>query len=157
MSKNLVSVDGMPLIDYIDSIPDDNQKRVADSNASSLRATSAKPRFYHVDWLRTIAVHMVAYIHSVSTAEELRNFNFPNLETDDPKAYAISAERIDGARRVILQMGIPLFFYISGFSITFFNTEKKSFTRYFCDKVKRLIIPLIIVFFIFMIPRNYLD
>ena len=93
----------MPLIDYIDSMPDDNQKRVVDSNVSSLRAkTGAKPRFYHVDWLRTIAVHMVAYIHSVSTAEELRNFNFPNLATDDPKAYAISAERIDGARRVIL-------------------------------------------------------
>ena len=92
----------MPLIDYIDSMPDDNQKREGDANSASLCATGEKPRFYYVDWLRTIAVHMVAYIHTVSTAEELRGFNFPNLETDDPKAFIISAERIDGARRVIL-------------------------------------------------------
>ena len=130
---------------------------MVEANEESVPAADTKPRFYHVDWLRTSAVHMVAYIHSISIAEELRGYNYPNFKTDDPEAYIISAERIDGARRVILQMGIPLFFYISGFSITFFNTEKKTFTRYFCDKVKRLIIPLIIVFFVFMIPRNYLD
>ena len=50
-----------------------------------------------------------------------------------------------------------MFFYISGFSVTFFNTEKKSFKQYFCDKFKRLIIPLIVVLFVFLIPRNYMD
>lgn len=54
-------------------------------------------------------------------------------------------------------MGIPMFFYISGFAVTFFNTEKKTFKQYFCDKFKRLIIPLVIVTFVFLIPRNYLD
>lgn len=125
-----------------------------DPNNSS---EASKPRFYHIDWMRTIAVHLVAYIHALNVAEELRLVNYPNFQFDEPENYKVAWERMDGARRVLLQMGIPMFFYISGFAVTFFNTEKKNFKTYFCDKFKRLIIPLVVVVFVFLIPRNYLD
>lgn len=57
---------------------------------------------------------------------------------------------------MLLQIGIPMFFYISGFSITFFNTEKKTFKQYFCDKFQRLIIPLVVGVLFILVPRLYL-
>ena len=37
----------------------------------------AKPRFYYVDWIRAIAIHLVIFIHAINMGVELRNHHFP--------------------------------------------------------------------------------
>ena len=49
-----------------------------------------------------------------------------------------------------------MFFYISGIGATFFDTEKKHFGVYVRDKVVRLLVPLVLAIFIFLLPRLYL-
>jgi fucose 4-O-acetylase-like acetyltransferase len=54
-----------------------------------------------------------------------------------------------------VQIGIPMFFYISGMAATFFNTEGKGFGIYFTDKVLRLAVPFVVGIFVFLVPRLY--
>jgi glucans biosynthesis protein C len=58
-------------------------------------------------------------------------------------------------QRSLTQVGIPVFFYISGFSTTYYNTEKKSFCLFFKQRLLRLIIPYILGVLIILIPRLY--
>lgn len=58
----------------------------------------------------------------------------------------------------LVQIGIPIFFYISGVGVTFYNTEKHgSFWRFLWVKFMRLIVPLIPAIFILHIPRHYIS
>jgi hypothetical protein len=54
-----------------------------------------------------------------------------------------------------VQIGIPMFFYISGMGATFFNTEGKGFGIFVTDKILRLMLPFVIAIFVFLIPRLY--
>jgi fucose 4-O-acetylase-like acetyltransferase len=56
----------------------------------------------------------------------------------------------------LVQIGIPMFFYISGIGSTFFNTEKKNYFIFVGEKILRLLVPFIIAIFIFLMPRLYL-
>lgn len=137
----------------------DNDHEAALNQRQAAQAEKKEPRvrFYWIDWVRTVAVHLVAYVHTIGVAEELRRHWWPNENTTDPDLRADVDEKDDGARRLLLQIGIPVFFYISGFSVTFFNIEKKHFGHYIKDKFMRLIIPLVVGFFLFLIPRCYID
>lgn len=42
---------------------------------------------------------------------------------------------MDGQRRVLVQYGIPLFFYQTGMTLSFFKTEKYGFWIYFKKRV----------------------
>ena len=64
-------------------------------------------------------------------------------------------ERIQGAWRGLLQVGIPGFFYIAGCAVTYHNTAKKTFCTFFKDKCMRLLLPLIVAILLFLIPRLY--
>ena len=48
-----------------------------------------------------------------------------------------------------------MFFYISGISATFFNTEKKNYFYFVGGKILRLLVPFIVSIFVFLIPRLY--
>ena len=52
-----------------------------------------------------------------------------------------------------------MFFYISGISATFFNTEKRGFVinyiMFVGGKALRLLVPFIVAIFVFLIPRLY--
>lgn len=50
-----------------------------------------------------------------------------------------------------------MFFYISGISCTFYDTEKKGFLKYFRSKVDRLLVPMVIAIFTLLVPRLYLS
>jgi len=54
-----------------------------------------------------------------------------------------------------VQIGIPMFFYISGIGATFFNTEKNNYGIFVGGKVLRLLVPFVIAIFVFLIPRLY--
>jgi hypothetical protein len=52
---------------------------------------------------------------------------------------------------------MPMFFYISGMSSTFFNAEKHGFYIFLKGKINRLIIPLFLSIIFFLVPRLYLS
>lgn len=54
-------------------------------------------------------------------------------------------------------MGLPLFFYISGMSSTFFDTEKKGYVGFLKAKTMRLIVPLIGASLFLLVPRLYMS
>jgi len=64
-------------------------------------------------------------------------------------------QKKDGLIKSLVQIGIPMFFYISGMASTFFNTEGKGFALFLWEKVLRLVIPFVVAIFIFLIPRLY--
>ena len=74
------------------------------------RKTAATQRMYYADWIRVISVHSVIFIHCLLNA----------ADTTDLKDRD-SIEKKEGICKVMAQLGMPLFFYISGMSLTFFN------------------------------------
>ena len=56
----------------------------------------------------------------------------------------------------MVQIGIPMFFYISGIGATFFNTEKKNYFIFIWEKILRLLLPFFVGIFVFLMPRLYL-
>jgi len=64
-------------------------------------------------------------------------------------------QKKDGIIKSLVQIGIPMFFYISGMAATFFNTEGRGFGLFLFDKILRLILPFVVAIFIFLIPRLY--
>lgn len=119
-----------------------------------------KIRHYYIDWLRICAVNLVIYVHTIAVCDEIRKFHKPDSEFEQGDQESRDTltemdERRDGAWRSLLQYGIPLFFYISGFSVTLFNTEKHGFKKYLFDKTKRLLVPLVIAILLFLVPTMY--
>jgi hypothetical protein len=55
-----------------------------------------------------------------------------------------------------LQIGIPIFFYISGVGASHYNCEKHSFLSFLGSRVMRLLVPLLVAIPLFLMPRLYL-
>lgn len=64
-------------------------------------------------------------------------------------------QKKDGIVKSLVQIGIPMFFYISGMAMTFYNTEGKGFGIFLGEKTLRLVVPFVIAIFVFLIPRLY--
>jgi len=64
-------------------------------------------------------------------------------------------QKKDGIIKCLVQIGIPMFFYISGIGATFFKTEEKNFGIFVGEKALRLLIPFTVGIFAFLIPRLY--
>jgi len=73
----------------------------------------------------------------------------------DPELDPVTQQKKDGIIKCLVQIGIPMFFYISGMGATFFNTEGKGFGIFVWDKILRLAIPFVVAIFVFLIPRLY--
>lgn len=71
---------------------------------------------FFADWLRVIAVHLVIYVHCMLNAAD-------TVGLDDLDAR----EKKDAICKCLSQVGMPMFFYISGISCTFYDSEKKGF------------------------------
>jgi hypothetical protein len=87
-----------------------------------------------------------------------------NLEATDPENPAAyernedNAEVIQKARgfiKSLVQVGIPIFFYISGLATTFWNSDTKYYNQYVFQKFMRLMIPLFIAIPTVLVPRLY--
>jgi hypothetical protein len=51
---------------------------------------------------------------------------------------------------------MPMFFYISGMSSTFFNVEKNGYLFFVRGKFNRLMVPLFLAIIFFLFPRLYM-
>jgi len=106
-----------------------------------------KDRIYYADWVRALAIQLVIFIHCLVNSADASGF--------DPDEYPGTQQKKDGIIKCLVQIGIPMFFYISGMGSTFFNTEGKGFGNFVGNKVLRLMVPFVVAIFIFLIPRLY--
>ena len=108
-----------------------------------------KVRIYYVDWIRTVSIYFVVYVHCINIAKEM------NADRGDTEYQIEITEKSDGIIRTMVQIGIPAFFYISGIATTFYDADKKGFCPYIKGKFLRLVIPFIFAVIVFLIPRLY--
>jgi surface polysaccharide O-acyltransferase-like enzyme len=94
-----------------------------------------------------LAIFLVIFIHCLVNAADVSDF-----KPDDHVAYQ---QKKDGIVKSLVQIGIPMFFYISGIASSFYNTESKGFALFLWDKILRLAVPFVVGIFIFLIPRLY--
>ena len=71
--------------------------------------------------------------------------------------FEVHSSKVNGQVRVLVQFGIPAFFYMSGIASTFFNTERNGFWQYMKARFVRLIIPFIVSCILLLTPRMYLS
>ena len=90
---------------------------------------------------------MVIFVHCLVNAADASDF--------DPEEQPSIQQKKDGIIKSLVQVGIPMFFYISGMASTFFNTEGRGFSLFLADKTLRLVVPFVIAIFLFLIPRLY--
>ena len=102
---------------------------------------------YYADWLRGIAIVLVIFVHTLCNS-----FDASGLDPDENPTIQ---QKKDGIIKSLVQIGIPMFFYISGIGSTFYRTEEKNFGIFVLEKVLRLLVPFILAIFIFLIPRLY--
>ena len=82
-----------------------------------------KPRDLYIDWLRTIAVQYVVFLHCIFTTDLL------TMESQNNELFK---QKKNGFFRYLIQFGIPSFFFISGIGASHFKTENKgSFCKFF--------------------------
>jgi len=106
-------------------------------------------RIYYADWLRCLAIQLVIFIHCLVNAADAAEFN--------PEENPGMQQKKDGIVKSLVQIGIPMFFYISGMGTTFTNTERDlAFFRFLWGKILRIAIPFGIAIFVFLMPRLYL-
>jgi surface polysaccharide O-acyltransferase-like enzyme len=99
---------------------------------------------YYADWIRVISVHSVIFVHCLLNAADTTEM----YEKD-------GLEKKDGICKTMAQIGMPMFFYISGMSSTFFNAEKHGYLSFVKGKVNRLLIPLFLAILTLLVPRLY--
>jgi surface polysaccharide O-acyltransferase-like enzyme len=90
--------------------------------------------------MRAFSVHLVVFVHCLVSCCDA-------LEIKD-HTYKI------GVLKVLVQVGIPYFFYISGIASSFYKI-KKGFLSYLSNKFWRLMIPFGLAIPIFLVPRLF--
>jgi peptidoglycan/LPS O-acetylase OafA/YrhL len=106
-----------------------------------------KERVYYADWVRAMAICLVIFVHCL-----VNSFDASGL---DPELNPTLQQKKDGIIKSLVQIGIPMFFYISGIGATFFDTEKNHYGIFVGGKVLRLLVPFVVAIFVFLIPRLY--
>lgn len=94
-----------------------------------------------------MAIILVIFVHAL-----VNSFDASGI---DPTEVPTVQEKKDGIIKCLVQIGIPMFFYISGIGSTFFDTEKNNYGIFVGGKVLRLIMPFVLGIFAFLIPRLY--
>lgn len=106
--------------------------------------TQERERMYYADWIRVISVHSVIFVHCLLNAADTTEM----YERD-------GMEKKEGICKTMAQIGMPMFFYISGMSSTFFNAEKNGYVAFVLGKVNRLLVPLFLAILTLLVPRLY--
>lgn len=101
---------------------------------------------YYADWIRVIAVNSVIFVHCLLNAAD-------TVDLKDRDAM----EKKEGICKVMAQLGMPLFFYISGMGLTFLDPEKTAYLSFVKSKARRLLVPLFLACVTLLVPRLYLS
>ena len=109
---------------------------------------SKEERDVYIDWLRTFAVHYVVFLHCIFTSDLL------TLESQNNDVFK---EKKDAYFRFLVQIGIPVFFFIAGMSSSHYKTEKNGYFKFLTAKLHRLMIPFFVSIIVFLLPKLYLS
>ena len=107
-----------------------------------------KQYYYYIDWLRSTDVHTVVILHCIYSCDKITGYSEKNV---------LWKEKMDSLFRYLVQIGIPVFFLLSGMAGVNFPTEKKGFGSFAFGKIKRLMIPFFVSVLIFLVPRLYVS
>jgi len=94
-----------------------------------------------------VAVIFVVVVNSLEVSFHVNDY------TEEKEAGIF--EKKEGIQKVFLQLGLPMFFYISGVATSFFDAQEEGFVKFFMNKCKRLLLSLLFAIFIFLMPRLY--
>lgn len=103
-------------------------------------------RRYDLDWLRVIAFALLMLFHT-GMLFSTWSWHVKNLETSDYFDYVM---------RFLHSWRMPLLFFISG-SAVWFALEKFSAGRYFLERQKRLLLPLVFGMLVIIPPQVYFE
>jgi len=104
-------------------------------------------RLYYVDWLRVLSMFLLFSFHAN------RFFDYQDWHVKNAELSIISSIYIS----FISQWIMPLFFILSGAAI-FYSLKFRSGSTFLWERVKRILIPLVIVgYFVTSPPQMYLD
>lgn len=111
--------------------------------------TNYKPqtiRRYDLDWLRVIAIITLLFYHTgmiyVSWGWHIKSPNH--------------SQAFEEVMRWLHRWRMPLLFFISGAG-TFFALQKRSYSAYAAERVKRLFVPLVFGMFVIVPPQIYFE
>jgi peptidoglycan/LPS O-acetylase OafA/YrhL len=122
---------------------------------NNLAPKKEKERAYYADWIRALSIHFVIMVHCVQLNMEATDISSPETYARVPYNEEI-VEKARGFIKSLVQIGIPIFFYISGMSLTYYDTQKKGFVVYLKSKFIRLIVPFFVALIVILVPRLYL-
>lgn len=91
---------------------------------------------------------MVVLIHCIFATD-----NVTGHSEKDP----IWREKMEHIFRYLSQVGMPVFFLISGMGTIYYETEKKGFKKFSINRTKRLFYPFLFSIPIFLLPRLYMS
>jgi hypothetical protein len=94
-----------------------------------------------------MTITMVIFVHCLVNSADAVDLNYEDHPTLKQKE--------DGIIKSVVQIGIPMFFYISGIGASFFDTEKHHYGIFIGGKIMRILVPFVIAIFLFLIPRLY--
>ena len=103
-------------------------------------------RRYDLDWLRVIAFALLMLFHS-GMLFSTWDWHVKNLET---------SAAFDQVMRFVHQWRMPLLFFISG-SAVWFALERYSTWRYFLERHRRLLLPLLFGMLVIIPPQVYCE
>jgi len=104
-------------------------------------------RLYYIDWLRVLAMLSVFFFHAD------RFFDYDDWHVKNGEYNIISSIHI----AFFAQWMMPLFFILSGAAV-FYSLKSRSSSTFLWERVKRILIPLVIVgYFITSPPQMYLE
>lgn len=98
-----------------------------------MNTSVARPRQYHIDWLRVIAIFLVFVYHSI------RPFGSEDFHVINARSYA----GVDVIETILPIFGMPLVFLISGAG-AYYALGKRSGGRYLWERVLRLLVPFFV-------------
>lgn len=103
-----------------------------------------------MDWLRSIGIHVVTIVQVIN----LTDMAFGEEKVGRDTAF--EQQRL-AIQRIFVQFGIPVFFYLSGVSATYFDFEtERPFLNFLIRKAQRLLMPLVLGIFFLLMPQLYM-
>lgn len=114
-------------------------------NGDDVKKSSKPKRVYYIDWMRVVSIYLVASYHIIQALDWVGFYDH----------FKGGKEFVVGFRASSLQVGMPMFFHISGRAhalsppMGFYNTVVK--------RAKRLLLPFCIAYVLLVPPWQYID
>lgn len=104
-----------------------------------------KKHLYYIDWIRVVAIHLVVVYHVVQALDWVNFFN----HATGMKVFVIAF------RATALQVGMPMFFHISGRAQAL--SPATGFKKTLARRAQRLLLPFAVCYVLLIPPWQFID